>query len=110
MNAETGHPRVIRAPGIRAVAWAPDGRLAVVRGHSVLLLVAVPGDPRLTTLFSAPGRLRGLAWSPNGRWLLTSLPSADQWIFLSGHRVAAVSNIRAQLGGPVTLDGWAPGT
>jgi hypothetical protein len=109
MNAETGHPRVVHASGIRAVAWAPDGRLAVVRGHSVLLLVAVPGDPRLTTLFSAPGRLRGLAWSPNGRWLLTSLPSADQWIFLSGRRVAAVSNIRGQLGGPVTLDGWAPG-
>lgn len=110
MNAETGRPRVIRAPGIRAVAWAPDGRLAVVRGRSVLLLEAVPGDPRLRTLFSALGRLVGLTWSPNGRWLLTALPSADQWIFLSGRRVAAVSNIRAQLGGPVTLDGWAPGT
>ncbi len=52
----------------------------------------------------------GLAWSPDGRWLVTAAPAADQWIFLHGARVVAVSNIARQFGGPVSLDGWARGT
>ncbi|MDX6486640.1 MAG: hypothetical protein QOF43_1793, partial [Gaiellaceae bacterium] len=34
---------------------------------------------------------------------------ADQWIFLGGRRVQAVSNIVRQFGGTVFLDGWMPG-
>jgi hypothetical protein len=63
----------------------------------------------VSTLFSWPGRLSGLAWSPNGRFLLTSLPGADQWIFVSGRRVLAVSHIAEQFGGVPSLDGWMPG-
>jgi hypothetical protein len=104
-DAETGHARALVVRGARAVAWSPDGRLALVRGQSV---VAVEGS-RLRTLFTTTGALAGLAWSPNGRWLITAIPAADQWVFLSGGRVLAVSHIRSQLGGPVSLDGWASG-
>jgi WD domain, G-beta repeat len=110
LDGRTGSSVGIPLRGIRALAYAPDGRLAVVRGRSVLL---AGGDGPAHALFSAPGLLSGLAWSPDGRWLLTALPGADQWIFVQtrgGHRVLAVSNIRRELGGPVSLDGWAPGT
>ena len=104
-DGRTGHARTVRVEGVRAVAFAPDGRLALLRGHAVLLL----DGSRLTTLFTAPGLLAGLAWSPDGRWLLTGLPGADQWVFLQtagAHRVLAVSHIRAQFHGAAALDGW----
>ncbi|HYA08738.1 MAG TPA: hypothetical protein VEG24_04060, partial [Gaiellaceae bacterium] len=107
-DAAGGKPTPIRVEGVRALAFAPDGRLALLRGRAVLLREG----SRLRTLFVAPGRIAGLAWSPDGRWLLTELPAADQWVFLQargGHRVLAVSHVRAQFGGMPTLDGWMPG-
>lgn len=100
-----GKATAVDVPGIRALAISRYD-LAYLRGNIVYLFNG-RAEPR--RLFTAPGRLAGLVWSPNSRWLATTLPSADQLIFI-GRRVAAVSNIRAQLGGPVTLDGWAPGT
>jgi hypothetical protein len=104
-DGQTGRARIVRVEGVRAIAFSSDGRLALLRGRGVLLL----DGTRVRTFFTAPGRLAGLAWSPNGRWLLTGLPSADQWVFLQttgGHRVLAVSHIRSQFGGDATLDGW----
>jgi hypothetical protein len=104
----TRRAHTFRVAGVRALAFAPDGRLALLRGNGVLLLA----DGNVRTLFVAPSRLAGLAWSPNGRWLLSSLPAADQWVFVQtrgGHRVLAVSHIRRQFGGEPSLDGWAPG-
>src|SRR5207248_5899752 len=85
-DGRSGRAHTVRVEGVRSIAFAPDGRLALLRGRAVLLL----DGSRVRTLFIAPGRLAGLAWSPDGRWLLTGLPSADQWIFLQtarGHRV-----------------------
>jgi len=104
-DARSGHARVVPVEGARTVAFAPDGRLAVLRRHAVLVV----SGSRVRTLFATSGPLAGLAWSPDSRWLLTALPSADQWAFLQvtgGHRVLAVSHIRAQFGGAPTLDGW----
>lgn len=104
-DGRTGRARTVRVSGVRAVAFAPDGRLALLRGHTVLLLDGL----RVRTLFTAPGILAGLAWSPDGRWLLTGLPGADQWVFLQtagAQRVLAVSHIRSQFHGTATLDGW----
>jgi hypothetical protein len=53
-----------------------------------------PGRARL--LFAGPGAFGDIAWSPDGRWLLVGWPTADQWLFLHGSRVHAVSNIREQ--------------
>jgi hypothetical protein len=105
-DGRTGRARSTELAGVRAAAFARDGRLAVVRGRAVLLL----GGERTRTLVSAPGRLAGLSWSPDGHWLVTSLPGADQWLFVGGGgRVLAVSHIARQLGGAVALDGWMPG-
>jgi hypothetical protein len=104
-DAAPGRPRVLPVRSVRALAYARDGRLAALRGRTVLELDA----DGARTLFTAPGRLRGLAWSPDGRWLLTTLPGADQWIFVGGKRIVPVSNIARQFGGVPTLDGWSPG-
>ena len=42
-------------------------------------------------------------WSPNGRWLLLDWPSADQWLFVSGSHVRAVSNIEQEFPRPDRL-------
>ena len=68
--------------------------------------------PHVRTLFATQAALAGLAWSPDGRWLLTGLPAADQWIFLQARgarRVLGVSHVRTQFGGAPQLDGWVPG-
>lgn len=73
-------------------------------GRSELVLMeaeASRGEER--SLFSAAGEFRGLAVSPDGRWLLVGWVGADQWLFLRLDvlRVSAVSNIAAQFGGPL---------
>ena len=60
-------------------------------------------------IFSTAGELRGLTWSPDGRWLLSGLPEADQWVFVrvsGGHRIAAVSNVSSRFEGFPRLAGW----
>ena len=104
----TGRVHLVRFAGARSLAFAPDGRLALLRGN----VVYVWSHGRLGTVFAAPSRLSGIAWSPDGHWLLSSLPEADQWVFVQTRgtrRVLAVSNIRREFGGEPTLDGWAPG-
>jgi WD40-like Beta Propeller Repeat len=104
-DGATGHARLVAATGVRALAFSSDGRLALLRGDGVLLW----SEGRLRTLFVAPGRLDGIAWSPDGRWLLSSLPVADQWVFVQtrgARRVLAVSHIGRRFGGEPTLDGW----
>jgi hypothetical protein len=106
-SAATGRARVVHVADVRALAFAPDGRLALLHGDGVIILA----NGHLRTLFVAPSRPAGLAWSPDGRWLLSSLPLADQWVFVQtrgARRVLAVSHIRRQFGGEPALDGWAP--
>jgi WD40-like Beta Propeller Repeat len=96
--------------GVVSVAFSPDGRtLAVLRSNEVSLL-----DPQLRSsrrVFAGGGRLDGLAWSPDGRWLLVGWPTADQWLFVAARRTArirAVSNVAAQLRSQSfpRIEGW----
>lgn len=80
-------------------ALSPDGRrVAVVRRAEVIVLDGRLRDSR--RLFAGGGSLAGLAWSPDGRWLLTGWPAADQWVFArtaAGEpKIVAVSAVSAQ--------------
>jgi len=74
-------------PGERAesAAFAPGGggAFALVRltagGGEVGL---VSGDGGTWRLFAGAGRVGGVAWSPDGDWLLVTLPDADQWVIV----------------------------
>ena len=101
----SGHAHVLRLRDVSAAAFSPQGQLAVVHGKALLVF----DGEQTRTVFKTVGRLQGLVWSPNGRWLLTALPSADQWIFIGRRRVLAVSHIARQFGGNPSLDGWVTG-
>jgi hypothetical protein len=64
---------------------------------------------RQRRLFSVLGTIDQIAWAPDGRWLLVTLPAADQWVFVRarGPGLRAVSNIAQQFGGSFpALGGW----
>ena len=65
-------------------------------------------------LFSTAGELRGLTWSPDGRWLLVGSPEADQWVFVraDGRKIVAVSNVSGQFRtqGFPRVEGWCCGS
>jgi hypothetical protein len=51
------------------------------------------------TAFTGSGRVAGIAWSPDGRWLLVGWPAADQWLFLrtaGGRQVVTASALTAE--------------
>jgi len=97
-----------------AAATSRVGRSGAARGEIELADLASVGA-KSRQLFSGPGRFSGLAFSPNGRWLLVAWPDADQWLFipLAGGKVKAVSHISQQFApgasAPTSfprLDGW----
>jgi len=57
-----------------------------------------PGSSRV--LFAGPGTFGDIVWAPDGSWLLVDWPTANQWVFLRGGRVRAVSNIEEQFPRP----------
>jgi hypothetical protein len=102
--------------GVPAV-FAPHGRrLALVvsaKGRSTVSVYSGPRYRRHRIVFSGSGVFAGLAWSPDGRWLLIDWSTADQWVFVRlvpTPRVRAISNISATFGtGPESrssLAGW----
>ena len=99
---------ILRATNGRAVESRPDPGGAIVAvafrpGTRSVAELRRPGEVTQVilggrVLFSSAGELRGLTWSPDGRWLLTGAPEADQWVFIraDGRKIVAVSNISAQ--------------
>jgi hypothetical protein len=52
-----------------------------------------------TSLFSGTGTFDQVTWSPDGRWLLVTWPTADQWVFVrvdGKRKIRAVSNVSEQ--------------
>lgn len=97
----------LRLPGVQALAFGSNGELALLTAHALV----VYGTESAQTVLRVQGRLAGLAWSPDARWLVTALPGADQWVFVGRRgRVLAVSHIARQFGGGApALDGWVSG-
>jgi WD40 repeat protein len=97
--------------GVAAASFSPDGRrIAVLRDRELLVLDARhPGATR--RVFAGAGPFAGMTWSPDGKWLLVTWPSADQWLFVrvaGQRRIVAVSNVTRQFGGGAfpSLAGW----
>lgn len=91
--------------GIRIPAGAVTAAAARPGSHGRAVAIRKGATSRLfltdarNVLLSGPGQFEGLAWSPDGRWLLVTWPAADQWIFIrtaEGRRIRAVSNISEQ--------------
>jgi hypothetical protein len=97
-------------------ALSPDGKLvALILGARDMVVLATGSSHGTARQLLAVAGLRELSWSPNGGWLLVSLPAADQWVFvraLGTPRVAAVAHIAQQFsdGGAARsfprLEGW----
>lgn len=77
------------------------------------IVVFRPGK-RPQTLFTVPGSLGQVEWSPDGRWVLAPWAGADQWLFLPigrgrGRAVANISKAFSPYGNranfPV-VEGW----
>lgn len=95
------------SPSVRSVAFVQRAR-----GRSTLWLVPrlEPDASAARKVFEGAGTFTGLAWSPDGRWLLIAWREPDQWVFVrvSGSgRIEAVSRISAQFGGSFPrIAGW----
>jgi hypothetical protein len=101
----------IRGADALAASFSPDGRtIAVLRPAEVLLYDALRPRAQARRLFAGAGPFSGLAWSPDGRWLLVGWPAADQWVFVRVDRKAirAVSNISDQFDSRSfpRIEGW----
>jgi hypothetical protein len=102
-----------RSPGVVSAHFSPDGRrIAVLRRSEVLLLdTRRPKAAGPRRVFAGSGVLSGLAWSPDGRWLVVGWQTADQWVFIrvaGTRRIEAVSNVSAQFRSSrfPAIEGW----
>jgi hypothetical protein len=95
---------------VAAVAFRPGTHeVAELRRPGEVGQVTLDGR----VLFSFAGELRGLTWSPDGRWLLVGSPDADQWVFIraDGRKIVAVSNVSSQFHSRSfpRVEGWCCG-
>ena len=59
-------------------------------------------------LFRGTGIFSQVVQSPDGRWLLVTWPTADQWVFIriQPRKIIGVSRISSQFGGFPRVGGW----
>ena len=106
----TSRPISFAAADVVGAAFSPTGTtIAVLRANELVLLD--PAHPRVRTrVFAGEGPFQGVAWSPDGRWLLIGWPAADQWVFVraDGGSIRAVGNVSEQFRSRTfpRSDGW----
>ena len=85
-----------------AAAYGSGLALAVRRGERTEIRV------RGTVLVSAEGRLDGLEWSPDGRWLLAGDARTGQWLLARAAGQASVSSLSVErrFGAGARTHGW----
>lgn len=82
-------------------------RVAVIRVHGAQSDLFDLATGR--TLFRGTGAFGQVVAAPDGRWLLVTWPTADQWVFVraaGAPRIRAVAGIIRQLGPGVRVAGW----
>jgi hypothetical protein len=85
------------APGERAFALVQTKHGQAGSPRSQLFIEGADRPQPRRQYLARPGRLTGLAWSPDGEWLLVAWREADQWLFIQpGTRPRAVANISRQ--------------
>ena len=92
--------RATRRAGRGSSPWRSRARLALAAYDRGRTTVTVDGR----TVLTAPGRLRDLEWSPDGRRLLAGWPGADHWLVVRGDEVSAV---RHRFAPDARTRGWA---
>jgi hypothetical protein len=90
-----------------------DAAFAGRRDHAAAIRVAGPnsnvfwlsGGP---VIFSGTGVFRQLVPSPDGRWVLITWPTANQWVFVRTRRrrIVAVARITQQFGRRARIQDW----
>jgi len=118
-NTDTGATVALRHVRARPalLLWSHDATRLFVAGRDVVAAAWAPGSARLATVrydathdrstvelgartvFQGTGRIDGVSWSPDGRWLLLGWRTADQWVFAPvrrGAQIRAVASISAQ--------------
>ena len=105
LNGRTG--AVVQQPTGVDASFRPGTReLARIESRGGTSAVLLGGR----TLFRGAGKLRGLAWSPDGRWLLVGWPAADQWVLVRADngRIRAVGNVSEQFRSDTfpRVEGW----
>jgi hypothetical protein len=86
-------------------------RLVIIRIHGLASDVFTGRDGRL--LYRGSGVLRQLVFSPGGRWLLVTWPTADQWVFVRVGRprqIVGAARIASQFGGYPRAVSWCCGS
>ena len=96
-----------------AAAFPPGAREPFeVRRHGAQTSVVSLANGR--SVFTTTGEIGGLAFSPDGRWLLLGWRSADQWLFLrrGTKRVVGVANVARAFDSNAfpQLAGWCCGS
>lgn len=84
-------------------------RLVIIRVHGFASDVFTGRSGRL--LFRGSGVLRQITISPDGRWLLVTWPTANQWVFVrtKPRKIVGASRISAQFGGFPRTTSWCCG-
>jgi len=87
---------------LRRVRIGPSG--VTIRRHAGQSEVVSGGR----VLFRGTGVFKQVVRSPDGRWLLVTWPTADQWVFIQIHprKIVGVSRISSQFGGFPHVGGW----
>lgn len=109
---------VLYSKGRRAVAYDTTTQSPVRRGALRL------GGPTIwrraaqsevvsagRVLFRGTGVFSQVVRSPDGRWVLVTWPTADQWVFIriQPRKIVGVSRISSQFGGFPRVGGWCCG-
>jgi len=90
-----------------AFAGRNDVFAAREAGNSSSIFSVVSGR----TVFRGTGVFDQVVGSPDGRWLLVSWPTANQWVFVRLHprRIVGVARITQQFGRDARIAGWCCG-
>ncbi|MDQ6821748.1 MAG: hypothetical protein M3076_15675 [Actinomycetota bacterium] len=98
-----------------AGALSPNGKTLALLSYRTVTFVDLGSTPRTQAVFTARGGgLRQVVWSPDGRWLLATWPTADQWVLIRATGQPSdeiISHVSEQFRGAgrrffPRIDGW----